>query len=199
MSRAREKGSEEMASNSALALVGATGVAYTAPTGTTAPTGLDALASAWKDFGYLAEDGMTAARDEERKSWKPWGALSPIRTQITSSTKTFAVTAWESNQVILGLYYAQTASAVTPDATTKIIAFSESDRPAPDRRAFVFDILDGANNHLRIYIPQGEITEHGDVQYKSDELVGYPMTVTAYPGSDTVSTYRWLQLAAYAA
>lgn len=188
-----------MTSNANLALVGATGIAYTAVLGTTAPVAFAALAVAWKDFGYLSEDGLTAAREEERKSWKPWGALSPIRTQITSSTKTFAVTAWETNQVILGLYHRQADAAVTPDASTHIIAFSESDRPTPDRRSFVFDILDGANNLLRIYIPSGEVTETGDVQYKSDELIGYPLTITAYPGSDTVSTFRWLKLAAYAA
>lgn len=188
-----------MTSNSNLALVGATGIAYTAPLGTAAPTALTALATTWKDFGYLSDDGLTAAREEERKSWKPWGALSPIRTQVTSSTKTFAIVAWETNQTILSLYYTQTASAVTPDTTTKIIAFSESDRPTPDKRSFVFDILDGSSNLLRIYIPQGEVTTHGDVVYKDDELVGYPMTITAYPGSDTVSTFRWLQLSAYAA
>ncbi len=184
-----------MASNAQLALVGASGVGYTAPTGTAAPTDFAALPAAWSDMGYISQDGMTAAVDEERQSWTPWGALSPIRTQVTSSTKTFAVTCWETNKTVMSLYYKLDAATLTAD-TNGIIKFAENDKPAPDRRAFVFDVLDGATNLLRFYIPLGEVTEKGDVSYKSDDLVGYPITISAYPGTDGVSVYRFVKLAA---
>lgn len=186
-----------MASNALLALVGATGVASTAPTGSTAPTDLDPLAVAWNDLGYISQDGMTQAVDEEQQSWTPWGALSPIRTQVTSSKKTYAITCWESNATVLGLYYKVPDADLVADGVTGLVAFAESDKPAPDRRAFCFDILDGADNQIRIYIPLGEVTERGDVVYKSDDLVGYPMTVTAYPGPDGNSVFRTMKLAAY--
>jgi hypothetical protein len=185
-----------MASNAQLALVGASGVWYTAPLGTTAPTGFNALPAAWKDLGYISQDGMTAAVDEERQSWTPWGALSPIRTQVTSSTKTYAITAWETNSTVLSLYHKVPATDLTPD-TDGIVSFAENDKPSPDRRAFCFDVLDGANNQIRIYIPLGEVTERGDVVYKSDDLVGYPLTVSAYPGADGKSVFRTMKLAAW--
>lgn len=187
-----------MTSNAQLALVGASGVWYTAQLGTTAPTGFSALAPAtWKDLGYISQDGMTAAVNEDRQSWTPWGALSPIRTQVTSSTKTYAITAWETNATVLSLYHKIPAADLAPDATTGIVTFAENDKPAPDRRAFVFDVLDGANNQIRIYIPLGEVTERGDVVYKSDDLVGYPLTVSAYPGPDGNSVFRTMKLAAW--
>jgi hypothetical protein len=90
-----------------------------------------------------------------------------------------------------------TAAELTPDTTTQIVSFNENDKPTPDRRAFAFDILDGANNQIRLYIPSGEVTTRGDVVYKSDDLVGYPLTVSAYPGTDGVSVKRTMKLAAY--
>lgn len=184
-----------MTSNAQLALVGASGVGYTAPLGTAAPTDFSALPATWSDFGYISQDGMTQAVDENRQSWTPWGQLSPIRTQVTSSTKTYAVTCWETNKTVLGMYYKVDSTALTAD-TNGIISFNEQDKPAPDRRAFVFDILDGSDNKIRIYIPLGEVTEKGNVVYKSDDLVGYPLTVSAYPGTDGVSVKRFVKLAA---
>jgi hypothetical protein len=185
-----------MASNSLAALVGASGVAFTADVGSAAPTALDALPVAYADLGYISQDGMTAAVDEERQSWTPWGALSPIRTQVTSSTKTYAITAWETNRTVLSLYHKVPVTDLAADATTGIVEFGESDKPAPDRRSFVFDIFDGDANRIRIYIPLGEVTERGDVVYKSDDLVGYPMTISAYPGPDGKSVFRTMKLAA---
>lgn len=185
-----------MTSNAQLALVGATGVWNVGLLGTTAPVGFSALGTGWKDLGYISQDGMTAAVDEERQSWTPWGGLSPIRTQVTSSTKTYAITAWESNATVLSLYHKIPEATFTPDVDG-VISFAESDRPTPDRRAFCFDVLDGASNQIRIYIPLGEVTERGDVVYKSDDLIGYPLTVTAYPGADGNSVFRTMKLAAW--
>lgn len=188
-----------MSSNAQLALVGASGVGYTSDLGTAAPTDFSALPVAWHDFGYISQDGMTAAVDENRTSWTPWGALSPIRTQVTSSTKTFAVTCWESNKTVMSLYYKIPQADLTIPTTgagAGILSFAEQDKPAPDRRAFIFDIMDGANNLVRIYIPLGEVTEKGNVVYKSDDLVGYPLTISAYPGPDGVAVQRFVKLAA---
>lgn len=185
-----------MTSNAQLAIVGATGVGYTGALTATAPTDFTALGVAWTDFGFISQDGMTAAVAENRQTWTPWGQLSPIRTQITSSTKTFAVTCWETNEIVMSLYYKVAAADVVPDAVTHIVEFDELDRPSPDRRSFVFDILDGASNQLRIYIPSGEVTEKGNVVYKSDDLVGYPLTITAYADDNGVAVKRFVKLAA---
>jgi hypothetical protein len=187
-----------MSSNAQLALVGASGVGYTADSGTAAPIDFSALPAAWNDFGYISQDGMTAAVDESRTSWTPWGALSPIRTQVTSSTKTFAVTCWETNKTVLSLYHKIPQTSLTVPTTgpgAGILTIAEQDKPAPDRRAFVFDVMDGSTNLIRIYIPLGEVTEKGNVVYKSDDLVGYPLTISAYPGADGVAVQRFYKLA----
>ena len=47
--------------------------------------------------------------------------------------------------------------------------------------------------HRRIIIPYGEVTERGDISYKSDEMIGYEITISAYPSSDGVSVRRLFQ------
>lgn len=182
-----------MASNSDLALVGATGVAYTSAVGTTGPTDFSALSS-WDDLGYISDDGLVAGVSDDRKEWTPWGSLQPIRSQITKSTKTFKIVCWETNETVLGLYYRQEAADVAPGAGN-IISFEDNDRPTPDRRAFVFDIIDG-NNDFRFHLPEAEVTERGGVTYKTDELIGYEMTITAYPDINGLSVRRFLRIAA---
>jgi hypothetical protein len=73
-----------------------------------------------------------------------------------------------------------------------VVTFSELGKPARMQRGFGFDVIDG-DYQRRIYLPLAEVTERGDITYKSDELIGYEMTVTAYPGSDGVSVKRWFK------
>jgi hypothetical protein len=180
-----------MPSNSDLALVGATGVGYVGPTGTAAPVFFGSLNAAFHTLGYISDDGLTEGRNESRQEFTPWGSLNPIRTMIVKSEKSFKITCWETNKEVMSLYYRQALSALTP--ASGVITFEDNDHPAPDPRAFVFDVTDGTNL-FRIYIPKGEVTEHGDVVYKTNELIGYPLTVTAYPGTDNISVIRHFKL-----
>jgi hypothetical protein len=50
------------------------------------------------------------------------------------------------------------------------------------RKSFVIDVVDGSDL-LRIYIPEGEVSEVGDVVYASGEPIGYEVTVRAYPNA----------------
>lgn len=184
-----------MASNADFLRAGATGVGWTGATGVTFPTGFATPATGWSDVGYISDDGLTNAMSEERQTWTPWGRSSPVRTQVTSSVKTFQLTCWETNPVVMGLYYKKDAAALAPNATTDIIDFTDANALTQDRRAFLFDVADGANNLIRHAIPLGEVTERGDVVYKTTELIAYQMTITAYPGSDGVSVHSYFKLA----
>lgn len=174
-----------MAINADLARVGVTGAAFVADVGAVAPTGLAVPGVGWVDLGAISDEGLTETRGEDREEWTPWQTVTPIRTEITGATRTFQFTCWESSAAVISLYY-QTQLAEMTEATGTV-TFSEGPRPAQDRRAFLFDIFDG-DNQRRFYLPNAEVTERGDITYASAEIIGYPLTVVAYPDATSGNT-----------
>jgi hypothetical protein len=53
----------------------------------------------------------------------------------------------------------------------------------------VFDVLEGTN-HIRFYLPKGEVTNVESPVYKLDGLVEYGVTITAYPDDNGVAVAR---------
>lgn len=180
-----------MALNAELARLGVTGALYTGPANTTAPTGLAEWPAGLVDLGYISDDGITESRDEDNQSFTPWQASTPIRVEITNSTVTFAATLWESNFNTVSLYYRVGLPEMTQTGTgdEAVVSFAEKGKPKRDLRSFGIDVIDGAY-HRRIFLPYAEVTERGDISYKSDTLIGYEVTITAYPGADEISVLR---------
>ncbi len=176
-----------------LSLVGADGGAWCSDFGSSnlaVPAGHDvAPSNQFHPLGAISEDGLTYGFDEDSQQFIAWGLQSPYRTQVTRSLRTFQFTAWESNRASAkSLMFRKSIADVTPDGTGEF-AFQETASPTPDRRSFIFDVLDGTTME-RFYVPVGEVSERDDVSYKSDEIAGYNFTVTAYADSTGVTVYH---------
>lgn len=160
---------------------GANGAAAVAPTGSTAPTdSTTALNAAFKDLGFISEDGLTEAVNQSTNEVKAWDG-TVVRKVLTGAEKTFKIKFLESNGNVLDLYYSKPTNAVVGGKTTLTV------KPilSRDLRAFVFDVLDGTK-HKRIWIPNGEVTDRGEISYKNGEASSYEVTITAYPDSNGV-------------
>jgi hypothetical protein len=173
------------------ARLGVTGAFRTAPLATAMPASMVPFPAGWVNLGYISDDGITESRSEDRADFTPWQSSSPIRTEVTTSQKTLQLTLWETNWNTISLYYNVGIADVTVDSTGDIdvVIFDEEGKPKPDLRRFAYDIVDGVYAR-RAIIPYGEVTERGDIVYKSDTLIGYECTVTAYVGPDGVSMRR---------
>jgi hypothetical protein len=191
-SRYRLKGSEQGMTTPAptepdsdLARVGVTGKSMLADMGTVLPEGLAAWPTGWVDLGWISDDGLVESRSEDSTDFTPWQSNSPIRTEITKGTITFKMTLWESNFQTISLYYRKTADDMTSVGTgaTAAIQFDEGGKPKQDKRSFGFDVIDGAFQR-RLISPTGEVSDRGDITYKSDTMIGYELTVTSYDGLD---------------
>lgn len=165
--------------------VGADGRAYVAATSATAPTGADSsLDGSWTELGWINEDGLTEASNEDFTEVKGWDG-TVIRKIRTSAERTFAFTCMETNKAVLELFYPG-SSVTAASGGSKI----EVESSAPDRRAFVFDVIDG-DAVARYYVGNGEVSERGDVTHAAGEAVAYTFTVTAYPDTDGVSVVKF--------
>lgn len=172
-----------------LAVVGTNGAGWAAPLGTAQPSDPETYPPApWLAMGAISEDGLVVGFDEDSQQFTPWGQTTPFRTVITSSVRTFQITLWETNRTIVkSLMFRQDIDDLAPDING-VIAFSESATATPDRRTFMFDVYDGTTL-LRMYVPEGEITDRGDTTYKQDEMAGYEVTISTYPDSAGKTVY----------
>jgi len=166
-------------------LVAADGRGYVAPLGTTAPTNSSGtLNAAFKELGWIHEDGLTEAANADTAEIKAWDGTT-VRKVMTGSEFTFQLRVLETTKVNLELYYSgSTVTANTGESKIQVKS------PANDRRSFVFDVFDGTKA-TRIYIPDGEVTERGDITYANGEATSYEVTITAYPDTNGVSFVKF--------
>lgn len=177
-----------MTLNSELARLGVTGALRVAPLGSVIPVGMEEWPEPFVDLGYISDDGITESVDEDSETFTPWQSNSPIRTETTSSTKTFNATLWESKFETISVFYRVGAEDFTTEADDSV-SFVEKGKPPRDLRSYGIDVVDGTYSR-RIILPYAEVTERGDVSYKSDTMIGYEVTITAYPGADNISVKR---------
>lgn len=162
-----------MALDSANVRVAVTGAVSVAPSGSTAPTNAStALDAAFKDLGYVSEDGVTETRDRTSDKIKAWQNAATVRTVVTDATVTYTFALIETKAETVELYYGDTVDTLTGSIVVDPSATG-------GRQAFVVDVIDGTDL-IRSYIPDGEITEVGDQVYASGEPIGYEVTITCY-------------------
>lgn len=179
-----------MALNADNVIVALTGAALTAPKGTTAPTNTTAAwGVGWVDLGYISEDGITETPNDETNAIPAWQNGDTVREDITGSKTTYQFTVIECTRTALELYYP--GSLVEGwDADGHGAASMEVRSPRLQRRAFGFDVIDG-DRIIRWVVPDGSVSERGELVYKNGDPIGFDLTITAYPDSDGVHTVRF--------
>lgn len=165
------------------------GAIYRAPFGSTLPTSTSAtLDAAFKELGYASEDGVVNTNSPETENIKAWGGQTVLTVQ-NSKDDTFAVTLIEAlNADVLKAVYG--SDNVTGSLSTGITV-NVNDAEA-EAAAWVFDMImrDGASK--RIVIPNGKITEIGEITYADNSAVGYAITITALPDKDGNNHYEYM-------
>lgn len=160
--------------------VGVTGAVYVADTDATLPTDAStAVDAGFNDAGYISDDGITESHDDETESITAWQNGDEVRRIRTGHSVSWNFTFIETSATTLAEFYGNFTAG---DGTTTEDTVEITGEELP-HRAWVFDVVDG-DNVLRIVVPDGQVTERGDVTYSNGEAVGREVTVTAFPDSD---------------
>ena len=165
------------------------GAIHWAPLGTSLPTSAtEALNAAFAELGYVSEDGLTNNNSPESDTVKAWGGDTVLNLQ-TDRPDTFAFTMLESlNTDVLKTVYG--ASNVIVDGSGNItVKATAGEMPSG---AWVFDMILKGGRAKRIVIPNGTISELGEIVYKDDEAIGYNVTVTDVPDTNGVYHYEYI-------
>jgi len=165
-------------------------LAWFAPKGTTMPTTASgALDVAFRDAGWVGEDGLSKGVDENSTDIAAYGSTVPVRTLTTGSKVTFSITFLESNATTLAIYnrLPLTGTGSLTIASSGATDFTEGTQRTIEYAA-VFDAVDGANR-IRAVIPTLQVTDRSEYAIQAGEAITYGVTLTAYPGSDGVAVH----------
>ncbi len=191
-----------MAKNSDNVRVGYAGSVYVGLLGATAPVDPETAwdGDDWIELGHISEDGISEQASQDVAEFKAWGyPNSPVRIQTTSEEFSFSITFMESNIQVLSLFhnielddFVNTAAGGGHRQFLKVVKGLATQ---PQVRALGIDVVDG--DHLtRIIVPKAQVTDRGDLSYKTDENVGYQMTFKGLVGADGTSwTRMWTEVA----
>lgn len=170
-----------------------TGGIWRAPLGTTLPTDAStALAAAFVSLGYIANDGVTNSNTMESDEYKAWGG-DVVLTYQTEKTDTFAFGLIESlNPDVLETVYGE-------DNVSGTLANGITVRAnAADLTEYVYvieQVLRGGALK-RIVIPDGKVSEIGEIVYADEEVINYQVTITAMAGADGDTHKEYIKAAA---
>jgi len=142
--------------------------------------------------GYIGEDGVTETNERSTDRIRAWGG-DTVKVVQTEHNVSYQFTFLETlNADVLKAVYGEdnvtTTAATISTGTLHEVAINSATLP---HQSYVFEVKDG-DAKIRIYVPDGQITEVGDVTYSDSEVIGYQVTVEAFADELGNKAYKFL-------
>jgi hypothetical protein len=159
---------------------------WVAPSGTAMPTSLtSAPIAAFKDVGYLSDDGIEYDPNVDRKEFKAHQGGTIIRRKVTGSGRTFKFVCLEHNLAVMDLVYPGT---VWTDVSTYVKGVIP-DGIATTTKAWIVDTYDTTNNYQQRWAFTGEASMSSAFKIGVEDLMGYEFTLAIYGAHDYYTNF----------
>lgn len=166
-----------------------TGAIKHAPLGTAIPTLADikkagvTLNQTFTGNEYVSEDGLTLTPSASTTDIKDWSGAT-VRKVLESFDGTLSWTMISTNanalSIAFGANHVTTRTAGTDHGAQVQAALGAY---LPEEQAWVFLMKDG-DARIVIAVPDGQITEVGEVTFASNAAVGWNVTLSCYPDTN---------------
>lgn len=169
------------------------GAIYRAPLGTALPkTYSETLDPAFKNLGYVSEDGIVNSNSPNGGKVRAWGG-STVLNYTEDKPDTFQMKLLEAfNSDVLKAIYREKNVKVEANGDIAIAATAED----AEQACWVIDMILKGGRAKRIVIPIASITEMQEINYRDNEPIGYGVTLSAEPDASGTYHYEYIQGAA---
>ena len=156
-----------------------------------APTDTATALTSFTALGYCSEDGLTNNISATSDKLKAWGG-DTVAAPMTEKKDTFQMKLIECTNadVLAAVFGSGNVSGALETGLT--VNVNSIDVPSG---CWVIDMILRDNTAKRIVIPDGKISEIGDVVYKDDEAAGYELTLKAMPDTSGQTHYEYIKAA----
>lgn len=163
------------------------GAVYVAPVGSTLPTSTSsALDAAFKNLGYVSDNGLSNNNSRTSEKIKAWGGETVLNSQ-TEFVDEFKFTLLEvMNEDVLKTIYG--SGNVTTSSGETVVKVNSTQ---PAEYAWVFEMVLKGNTAKRIVVPSASMTALEEIAYKDNEASGYGVTIGATPDSSGNTHYEY--------
>lgn len=168
------------------------GVLRNPDTSGTLPTdATEALDAGLIALGYIGSDGLTETIDRTTNKIKAWGG-DVVKVVQTDFSVTYGLTFFETinADVLKAVHHDDnvTTTAASPsNGTQQAIKINSLELPKSE---WVFEVKDG-DARIRIVVPLGQITAVGEITYSDEAVIGYPVTIEAFPDASGNQAYKY--------
>ena len=159
------------------------GAIFVAPVGSTLPTDAStALDEAFKNLGFISDDGVTLGTSRSVESKKGWGGvtISTLQKEVEDTAKFTLVEVL--NPEVLKVVHGP--DNVTTDING-IKAVTKADELGA--HAWVIDTIQNGRAVRYVY-PNAKVSDMGEVSLKDDDLMGYEITITSVESDGALHT-----------
>lgn len=164
------------------------GYAFSAPITATLPTGTDwEPTDEYVNLGYISEDGIVSSISTSASTIPDMNGDTVITTN-SGRSETFALTLMEQKRDTLAEVYGQ--SNVTDEDGVLTVLHNSKDHEA---RVYVFALLLRDNRKMFTVVPNGQVTEIGDLTYNSSTVAARQITISALPDENGNSVIDYIQ------
>lgn len=144
----------------------------------TSDIGTTPLPPELKAAGFIGEDGVTEANESDTEKIKAWGGdtVRVVQNEHTV-TYTFSFLEFGNTDVLKALYgednVTESGEVITANLTSDVL----------EHRSWLFEMKDG-DNRIRVFVPDGQITTRGEINYTHAGAIMTEVTIEAFPDAD---------------